>query len=96
MTVPISDEELDHQRDVLQAMMDHGIPMSDGGIAKALAVIERLDQAERRITELTASYNMAEARIFNLTEVLRTVRYHLTQGVPVYALATIDKVLGES
>lgn len=57
MTVPISDEELDHQRDVLQAMMDHGIPMGDGGIAKALAVIERLDQAERENVHLRKLVN---------------------------------------
>ena len=77
--VPISDEELDHQRDVLQAMLDSGIPMDDGGIAKALAVIERLDQAEIENVHLRRLVNhyvgiTPLARITELEDALRAAR----------------------
>jgi hypothetical protein len=55
-TEPIGDRELDHQRDVLRAMIDSGIPMDDGGIALALSVIARLDAAETELTSMRAEH----------------------------------------
>ena len=80
MSKPISDEELDHQRDVLQAMLDSGIPMDDGGIACALSVIARLDKAEAErdrlgteVNRLTKGWHLERAELARYRAVVELV-----------------------
>ena len=98
MTVPISDEELDHQRDVLQAMLDSGIPMDDGGIAKALAVNERLDQSEIENVHLRRLVNhyvgiTPLARITELEDALRSARTEIERSLRLLTPYARNRIL---